>query len=148
MDLSLIKIHTRGEETQTDIVVTSAKKYDDRIRLSAAINAFNSLSYSDKKKRSRSLHGNLRINHIHAIYVMVTGYSSKPGHFLSFFSLLSLCHTSVPSFSLSPPFLCFPVTLFLRFFYFLFLLTPFLHFFLFVSLYYLRLRVYFCFLTY
>jgi hypothetical protein len=45
------------------------------------------------------------------IYVMVTGHSSKPGYFPPPFSLLSTCHTSVPSPSLSPPFLCLPVTL-------------------------------------
>jgi len=53
--LSLIKIHTRGEETQTNSVVTSEKIYDDRTRLSVATNAFNSLSHSDKKKRSLEL---------------------------------------------------------------------------------------------
>jgi len=48
-------------------------------------------SIAIKEKDPKSLHGKLRINRIHAIYVMVTGHSSKPGYFLSFFSP---CHVS------------------------------------------------------
>lgn len=92
--------------------MTSERTYDDRIRLSAAINAFNSLSLSDKRKDRWRLHGKLRINRIQAIYVMFTRHSSNRGRllsflFLSFPSVVLLPLSLRPSFISQLLFSCF-----------------------------------------